>query len=331
MSLLKTPVQVGALTLHDRLVMPPMATAKSDENGLVTDALCAYYDEKTASGQIGLVIVEHSFIAPEGRASAGQLSLASDDTVEGLRRLTETIRKNGSKVFAQLNHAGGFTTPEVTGGPLLSASSIIVPGRATTPARAMDADDLAHVVDCFAAAAKRAQAAGFDGVELHSAHGYLLNQFYSPLTNRREDAYTGRTLEGRIRLHLEVIAAVRAAVGADFPIALRLGACDYAEGGSTIADGAAAAAAFERAGVDLIDVSGGFCRYTHPTSTAPGYFADASAAIRAAVSVPVILTGGIHTAREAEALLAAQRADLIGVGRALLTDSDWPARELAAL
>ena len=179
----------------------------------------------------------------------------------------------------------------------------------------------------FAAAAVRAKAAGYDGVEIHSAHGYFLNQFYSPLTNHRTDTYGGSP-ENRIRLHLEVIAAVRQAVGPDYPIALRLGGCDYMDGGSTVADAVAACKAFTEAGVDLLDLSGGMCSYTVPGRACPGWFRDQSEAVKAAVSVPVILTGGITPAQEAENLLREGAADLIGVGRAILRDHRWAEKEL---
>ena len=188
---------------------------------------------------------------------------------------------------------------------------------------AMAEADIEKVIRDFAAAARRAKAAGYDGVELHSAHGYLLNQFFSPLTNRRTDCYAGGTLEGRTRLHCEVLRAVRAAVGAEYPVAVRLGACDYMAGGSTEADTAEVAALLEAAGADLFDISGGLCGYRNPQSRAPGYFGAAAEAVRQRVSPPVLLTGGVTAAEEAEALLGRGCADLIGVGRALLKDAGW--------
>ena len=330
MSLLNTPIKIGTLELKNRLVMPPMATAKSDDEGRVTAPLCDYYDEKSAGGYIGLIITEHSYISIEGKASKGQLSIAEDSDIMGLERLTATIHKNGSKVIAQLNHAGAAANSQITGRPVLGASEVQMPKFPQVPA-AMTAQDIQKVVADFAAAALRAKKAGFDGVEIHSAHGYLLNQFYSPLTNKRKDAYGADTMSNRLRLHTEVIKAVREAVGQDYPLALRLGACDYMEGGSTLQDGAEAAKLLTQAGIDLLDISGGFCGYVRPDVKEQGYFQELTQAIKAAVEIPVILTGGITEGAAAEKLLEEGKADLIGVGRAILKDSSWAKEAILSL
>ena len=184
-------------------------------------------------------------------------------------------------------------------------------------------------MDDFTKAALRAKKAGFDGVEIHSAHGYLLNQFYSPLMNKRKDEYTGDTINGRIKLHLEIIHAIREVVGNDYPLALRLGACDYMTDGSTIKDSIFAAREFEKAGIDFMDISGGFCGYINPTSHKQGYFDELSKAIKDNVSIPVILTGGIVDVETAEILLEQKKADLIGVGRSILKDSKWAEKAMS--
>ena len=166
-------------------------------------------------------------------------------------------------------------------------------------------------------------------MEIHSAHGYLLDQFLSPLTNKRTDEYGG-DINGRIKIHLEIIRAIREAVG-DFSILLRMGATDYLEGGLTIEDSKKAAFAFEQAGVDILDISGGMCRYTIPGANEPGYFSPYSMAIKEVVSIPVILTGGITKADEAEAILRDKKADLVGVGRAIYKDSDWAKNAMQSL
>ncbi len=320
MSIINSKLQLKNIELKNRLVMPPMASSRADDSGTVTDRLCNYYCEKTRG--FGLVIVEHAFVSIEGKAHRAQLSIAEDSNLPGLRRLAETIHANGAKVFAQISHAGGAAEGS---SDLISASAVKSPFAkpdAKCP-REMTEADIKKLIADFGAAAVRARDAGFDGVELHSAHYYLLNQFYSPLVNRRTDEYTGSSLEGRLRLHKEIINEVRRLTGADFPIALRLGACDYAEGGTTLEDSVQAARMLEDAGVDLLDISGGLCGPYRPNVKHEGYFKELSAAIKQAVSIPVILTGGITTAEGAETLLEDGAADLIGIGRALLKDSVW--------
>lgn len=331
MKLLKTPCSIKNLVLPNRLVMPPMATAKSTDDGKVTDALCEYYAEKSAGGYIGLIITEHSYVSQEGKAGKGQISIAKDEDVDGLKRMVSLIHANGSKVFAQINHAGGAAKREITGCTPLGASSLTLPPPRNTVPTAMTAKDIEKVIADFASAAKRAKAAGYDGVEIHSAHGYLLNQFYSPLTNNRSDRYDGHSIQGRIALHLEVIAAVRQAVGNDYPLALRLGGSDYMAGGSSLEDAVLASMEFEKAGIDLLDISGGFCSYVHPTRKEPGYFGDVTEAAKKTLHIPVILTGGITDAEAAERLLEEGKADLIGVGRAILANSDWAKRAVESL
>lgn len=330
MGLLNTPIKIGTLELKNRLVMPPMATSLASEKGEVTEQICHYYDEKSAGGYIGLIITEHSYVSEAGKVRKEQPSIAKDEDVAGLRHLVEVIHKNGSKVMAQINHAGGAANPQITGFPAsYSASAVKMPKYPTVPAE-MTQQDIEKVIHDFAAAAVRAKKAGFDGVEIHSAHGYLLNQFYSPLSNKRTDAYGAETMTNRLHLHTEVIRAVRSAVGRAYPIALRLGACDYIEGGSTIEDGVQAARMLERAGIDLLDVSGGFCGYVRPGVQEQGYFQELTEAIKQAVSLPVILTGGITERSAAEILLQTGKADLIGVGRAILKDSSWAKKAMAA-
>lgn len=325
MSKLKETIEVGPVTLNNRLVMPPMATGKALGDGEVTEQLIEYYVEKTKNNKQGLVITEHNFISPEGRASLNQIGIDNDKDIKGLSQLVEAIHKNDSKVFAQLSHAGGAASEEEIGRIPLAPSAVKNPKvfRATESPVEMTEEDIKKVVDDFAQAARRAKEAGFDGVEIHSAHGYLLNQFFSPLTNKRTDKYNGNTIEGRTKIHLEIIEKIKEEVGEDYPIALRLGASDFDNEGTQIEDSVEASKLFEKAGVDLLDISGGFTGFFNPLSKEPGYFKELSKAIKDNVNIPVILTGGITTAEQAENLLTEEDADLIGVGRALLKDSDW--------
>lgn len=336
-NILNTPVRIGKITLKNRLVMPPMAISKADEHGRVTASTLEYYDEKSAGGYIGLIIAEHSYVSPEGKASNGQLSISDDRDIAGLQQIVSVVHKNGTNIMAQLNHAGNSTTTAITGMEQISASVVQFPEGSLgarhrkAPSqlpKEMSASDIDKVIEDFTQAARRAKAAGFDGAEIHAAHGYLLNQFYSPLTNKRTDTYTGSSIDGRIKLHLEIIHAIRNAVGNDYPVGLRLGACDYMDGGSTIEDSVLAAKKFENAGIDFIDISGGLCGYTNPNSHKQGYFDELSKPIMEVVSIPVILTGGVVDAAAAELLLSEEKANLIGVGRAILKDSGWAEKNM---
>ncbi len=333
MSLLNTPIQIKDLVIKNRLVMPPMATTKANANGKVTKELCEYYEEKSRGGYLGLIITEHSFISQQGKAHKGQVSISKDSDIKELEKIVSIIHNNSTKVFAQINHAGGATQKEITGFDILSASAVPLPSRRTTTVlpKEMTQRDIDKVIDDFAEGALRAKKAGYDGVEIHSAHGYLLNQFFSPLTNKRTDKYTGTTLQGRIELHLQIINAIRKLVGNSYPIALRLGACDYMEGGITIEDSIAACKEFEKAGIDLLDISGGFCSYISPKTKQQGYFSELSEPIKKAVNIPVILTGGITTREAAEELLQTEKADMIGVGRAMLKNSNMAKQIILSL
>ena len=330
MDYLNRPLNLGGLALHNRLVMPPMATHTATPEGFVTDALLEHYDARTKGGALGLVITEHAFISPEGRASANQLSAAEEGCLPGLARLADRIHQNGSRVFLQINHAGSATNSGITGCPILGPSALRNPTNqnALAPCAEMTRADMEKVIADFAAAALRAKKAGMDGVEVHAAHGYLLNQFWSPMTNRRADAYGGDTA-GRMRLIGQVLAAVRQAVGPGYPVALRLGACDYLPGGNGLEEARAATALLAESGVCLLDISGGLCRYDRPGRTEPGYFADAALAVKEACGLPVLLTGGVAEPAQADRLLAEGKADLIGVGRAQLRDSAWARKAMA--
>lgn len=315
------------ITLANRLIMPPMATSKASADGKVTEQILDYYDGKSKGGYIGLIITEHSYIAEDGKASLGQMSISKDEDIDGLKKLTEVIHNNKTKVVAQLSHAGGATKNSVTGMTTLGPS-LRTNFERISPEKEMTKSDIRRLIDEFACAAGRAKKAGFDGIELHSAHSYLLNQFYSPLTNLRQDIYGGN-INGRIRLHLEIIEAVRSVTGADFLLLLRLGARDYVEGGSTIEDAVTACKQFEKAGIDILDISGGLTGFSIKGKAGmQGYFQDDTKIIKKNVQIPIILTGGITDPNMAEQLIKEEKADLIGVGRAILNDSDWAKRAI---
>ncbi len=323
MSQLFEPMTINHLILPNRLVMPPMATAKADEHDGVTDEAINYYLERAKYSKIGLIITEHSYINIQGKAHPGQMSIATDDAISGLKRLTDCIHGEGVKIFAQISHAGSATVSDVTGQPPVGPSAIRHPKNKKEIPHAMTASQIAETTTWFAEAALRAKKAGFDGAEIHAAHGYLLNQFYSPLYNRRTDEYGPQSVENRTRFLFEVIAAVRKYVGDDFPLSVRLGGCDYQEGGSTVDDCVEACRILERSGVDLIHLTGGMNGFIRPGHSEPGYFSDMSVPVKKAVKTPVLLTGGINTIAQAEALIDGHFADMAGVGRAIFKNAHW--------
>ena len=330
--LLKEKIKINSLELNNRLVMPPMATYKTAD-GKVNDAVCEHYTQRAQGGYVGMIITEHSTISRQGLAGIGQITVDDDSAIEGLERLAKAIKADGTAAVGQINHAGSATTPEITGGELVSASAVANPGRKSelqgeALPRALTVEEILEIEEQFVQAALRFKKAGFDAVEIHSAHGYLLNQFYSPLTNQRHDEYGADSVENRCRFQTETIKKVRKAVGDDYPVFIRLGGCDYMAGGSSIDDAVQACRLFEEAGADLIDLTGGMCRFTRADNTEPGYFSDLSSACRRAVFIPVVLTGGVKTAEQAEELLQNGSADLIGVGRAMLANARWAEQEL---
>lgn len=321
---LHKPLKLGSLTLKNRLVLPPMATEKAAA-GKITPALIAYYREMAQSGP-ALIIQEHCYVAPDGKASPHQIGMDKTADMAALQELTAAVHASGVPFLAQLSHAGSAAHTAVTGCPVVSASAVLNPARSAsvggTPEMPtpLDQQGIDRIRQAFVDAALRAKEAGYDGVEIHSAHGYLLDQFYSPLTNHRTDAYTGATLKGRTRFIREVCEAVRRAVGKDFVVTLRLGAADYMPGGATVEELPRAIALLEGAGLDGFSISGGMCIFFRPGHTEPGYFAELSRAAKSATKLPVLLTGGITTGEEAETLLENGEADLIGLGRAALKD-----------
>jgi 2,4-dienoyl-CoA reductase-like NADH-dependent reductase (Old Yellow Enzyme family) len=323
------PIMIRNMRLNNRLAMPPMATGKALPDGHVSPEMLAYYKEKSAGGYIGLVIIEHGYASPEGKASERQLSVADDSAIAGLRKLAGIIHGQGSKAVMQINHAGSATSKDIIGTVPVAPSVVSNPVKNSVP-RELTKEEIGGIVRAFASAAGRVKEAGYDGVEIHSIYCYLLNQFFSPITNKRNDEYGG-DVKNRVRIHLEIIKAVRETVGQDYPVFLRLSATDGREGGTTIEDCMVAAKALEDAGIDVLDVAGGFCGFSIPGASEQGYFAPLTEDLKQVVSIPVILTGGIKDAEIADRLLREGKADLIGVGRTIMSDSLWAKKAVETL
>lgn len=318
------------IDFKNRIIMPPMATAKADEKGHVSQDILDYYDEKTKDKLFSTVIVEHNFVDPLGKASHNQMSIADDSDIDGLKKLAKVIKNNDARAIVQISHAGSAASKDVIGESPLAPSSVKNPSKkdAELP-RELTVNEIKGIEDKFADAALRAKKAGFDGVEIHSAHGYFLDQFLSPLTNKRTDQYGG-DIDGRIKIHLEIIKKVREKVGADYPIFLRLGAGDNMDGGLSQEDAVYAAKEFEKAGINVLDISGGMCMFFTDDDRA-GFFDYLSKPIYEEVDIPVILTGGVKTGHDVEDILNREVSDLVGVGRAVFKDSNWIANQIKSL
>lgn len=317
---LLTPIKIAALELQNRLVLPPMATGLSNTLGDVTEKIVNHYADRSKG--IGLIIVEHSYVALEGRLTLNQPGIHSDSLVPRWRRLVNIVHNEGSSIALQINHAGSSTTREVCGIQPLAPSPVILPGRGRELPRSMRKTEIDDVIGAFVDAAFRAMKAGFDAVEIHGAHGFLLNQFLSPLTNKRTDEYGG-SLKNRVRLPLQIIQETKEKIGENHPILYRLGVDDMMPGGLTLNEGISAAVMMVDKGADIIDVSGGLIGSRHPSLRGPGFFVPQAAAVRKAAGVPVIGVGGIETAEEADEIIRSGIVDFVAVGRAVFRDPSW--------
>jgi 2,4-dienoyl-CoA reductase-like NADH-dependent reductase (Old Yellow Enzyme family)/thioredoxin reductase len=317
------PGWIGSLELKNRLVMPPMGTNYALKDGTVTQRQIDYYEER-AGGGVGLVIVEISCVdSPVGKAGVRQICIDDDRFIPDLSRLAEAIKRHGVKAAIQIHHAGRQTSAKFTGHQPVAPSPI--PAPAGEQPRELTLSEIAILVGRFAEAAERAKRAGFDGVEIHGAHGYLISQFLSPLSNRRQDAYGG-DLEKRARFLLEMIEAIRRRVGRSYPIWCRLSAMEIGvEDGITLEETQVVARLVEEAGVDAIHVSAHQVTPARrpPMAQPPCLFVPLAEGIKKVVSVPVIAVGRIPP-ELGEGVLHEGKADFISIGRALLADPHLP-------
>lgn len=309
------------LRLRNRVVMPPMNMDHAGRGGVVTDQVIAHYAARAESG-VGLIIVEAAYVRRDGKLSPNQLGICDDAHLEPLARLAGATKERGAAAAIQVHHAGGVAEPHTIGATPVAPSADAFPN---VP-RDLTIAEIQDLVRAFGEAARQAKAAGFDAVELHGAHGYLVTQFLSPATNQRDDEYGG-SFERRLRFALECVEAMRAATAPDYPIFARISAVEEKPGGLTLDDGCRIAQALVNGGVCLIDVSASL----GAGERQPGYMVPLAAAVKRAVSVPVIAVGRLHYPELANRVIAEGHADLVAIGSQLLAQPDWPRRAAAAL
>lgn len=312
------PLTIKNLTLPNRIVFPPFVTGYSNPDGTIHDRQIEFLKAIAASG-VGMVIVGATAVAPEGKGWTGNTAICSDDHIPGLERLfRETKAGSTAAMGIQLYHCGVTTNSRRTGGrPLVAPSPLKSPYKDGI-ARELTIEEVKDLEERFVAGARRALAAGADFIEIHGAHGYLIHQFLSPLTNKRTDEYGG-SFENRARFGLNVMGKTRKALGEDAVVGVRINGDEFAEGGYTLSDAKVFARWAADRGMDYIHVSGGTTR-KGMEELAKGTFTQLAGAIRAEVDVPVICVGAIRTLDRAEEILSKGQADLVAIGRALVAD-----------
>jgi 2,4-dienoyl-CoA reductase-like NADH-dependent reductase (Old Yellow Enzyme family) len=341
MSKLFSPIKLGPLELANRIAIAPMCQYSADD-GFPTDWHMIHLGHLALSGA-GLLIIEATAVTPEGRISPEDLGLWTDEHAAALEPIVNAMRRHAPiRIAIQLGHAGRKASSEVPwqGGANIPpdhargwqtvAPSAVPHAEGETVPLALDAEGLKRVKEGFVAAARRADALGLDAIELHGAHGYLLHQFLSPLSNQRGDAYGG-SLENRIRFPLEVFQAVRAAVSPEMVVGMRISATDWVEGGWDLEQSLVLARELEKLGCQFIHVSSGGLSPQQKIPVGPGYQIDFAARIKAETAMPTIGVGLITEAAHAEEIVASGQADMVALARAMLYDPRWPWHAAAEL
>ncbi len=325
------PITVKGLTIPNRLVVSAMLTNMANPDGTVDERFIRYHEEK-AKGGWGLVITENCTVSPEAGVSKKLPGLYTDEQVECLRKLTERVHQSGGRIIAQIYHAGRATTSAVTGKQIVAPSAIRDITKKEMP-RELTIDEIQELVEQFGNAAKRAQEAGFDGVEIHGASGYLISQFTSPYSNKRTDMYGGTT-QGRARFAVEIVKCVRERVGDAYPIFYRLATNEYVDGGLGVEETKIIARMLEDAGVDVMHCTQGIFAsseyITAPYQIEKGSLIHNAAEIKKVLHIPVIAVGGhVNDPAMAETMLMSGFADMIVMARASLADPHLPAKAKA--
>ena len=330
------PGEINGMKLKNRFVRSATWEGMAADDGSCTPKLISLMAE-LARGGVGLIISSHSYVQKVGQAGNGQIGIHEDEMIAGLKKMTAAVHDQRGKIVCQLAHAGFFANPKLSGQTPIAPSS--VEGIVNGPRQEMTSEDIKGVIESFAAAAVRAKSAGFDGVQIHGAHGYLLSEFISPLFNFRTDEYGG-SIENRARLPLEVFKSVRKAVGNDYPVLIKLNCKEFVDNGLMPQEFVQVGTMLAEAGIDAIEVSGGLAisPKTRPSQLGinkeekEAYFQEEAKALKRETNIPVILVGGNRSFHVAERILQENVADYISMSRPLIREphliNRWKAGDL---
>jgi 2,4-dienoyl-CoA reductase-like NADH-dependent reductase (Old Yellow Enzyme family) len=325
MNVLFTPAKIGTIELRNRFVRSATNDRTATRDGKVTDELVDYYT-LLARGEIGLIITGHAYVDPLGQGSMRQLGVYDDSLIPGLTRIADAVHETNGKVAMQITHAGRQTQKEIIGETPVAPSAIPYGLQKVMP-RELSDGEIEKIIEDYASAAGRAQKARFDAVQLHGAHGYLINQFLSPFSNKRKDKWGGDD-EGRFRFLHEAYKAVRKKVGSGFPVFIKLAMKDFVEGGLDVSASISVARRLSELGVDAIETSGGFSSATEniKRDVLPGkgeaYFRSEASRLKKSVNVPVILVGGLRSLSTMESIVKSGDADFVSLSRPFIREPD---------
>lgn len=336
MSRLFEPGEINGMKLENRFVRSATWEGMAADDGSCTPKLVELMGN-LARGGVGLIITSHAYVQKAGQAGAGQIGIHTDDMLAGLEKMAAAVHHHHGKIVCQLAHAGFFANTKLSGQPPIAPSA--VEGIARAPRKEMTQKDIEDVVDAFGTAAGRAKAAGFDGVQIHGAHGYLISEFISPIFNLRGDEYGG-SIENRARLALEVLRAIRKTAGDDFPVLIKINCTEFVDEGLQPPEFVQVGKMLADAGIDAIEVSGGLpiSPQTRPSQLGinkeekEAYFQQEARALKKQVDIPIILVGGNRSFHVAERIVEEGVADYISMSRPLIREphliNRWKAGDL---
>ena len=315
---------INGMELGNRFVRSATWEGMAADDGACTPKLMKIITD-LAAGRVGLIISSHAYIREDGQAGPWQIGVYKDEFIDDFREMTRAVKEHGSRIVLQISHAGFFANPKLIGQTPLAISA--VEGFSKSPREVMTEEEIGNIVGAFGQAARRAKEAGFDGVQIHAAHGYLLSQSLSPAFNKREDSYGG-TLENRARFLMEVLREIRSVVGADFPVMIKINSEDCLENGLVLEDSIQLGAMLEEGGIDAIELSGGTFLSGELSPSRSGitseereaYFREAAKAYKAKINIPLILVGGNRSVEMAEQLLTDGYADYISMCRPFIRE-----------